>query len=85
MNTPATPPTPSPLPATLDAVHDRLANLEIKASLCDDWIEALNAQVYRQQLMIDQLQREVARLSGRLDDQAPAPFRSLRDDLPPHY
>ena len=62
-----------------------ITNLEVKASLCDDWIEELNAQVYRQQLMIEQLQREVARLSGRLDDQGPATFRSLRDELPPHY
>lgn len=72
-------------PSPPDSLQDRLTNLEIKASLSDDWIEELNAQVYRQQLMIEQLQREVARLCGRLDDQGPATFRSLRDELPPHY
>jgi crotonobetainyl-CoA:carnitine CoA-transferase CaiB-like acyl-CoA transferase/uncharacterized coiled-coil protein SlyX len=78
---PTNPDTPS-APAT---GPDRLTQLEIKASFNDDWVEALNAQVYRQQLQIEQLQREVARLSNRLEDSAPSAFRSLRDDLPPHY
>ncbi len=65
--------------------QERLTNLELKTIVNDDWIEELNAQVYRQQLQIEQLQRELARLSNRLDDGAPGGIRSLRDELPPHY
>lgn len=74
----------TPHPALAEE-QERLTNLEIKASVNDDWIEELNAQVYRQQLQIEQLQRELARLSNRMDDGAPGAFRSLRDELPPHY
>jgi SlyX protein len=63
----------------------RPVDLELKISDLDDWIERLNAQVYRQQLMIDQLAKEVARLSSRWEDSQPHAIRSLRDELPPHY
>jgi uncharacterized coiled-coil protein SlyX len=66
------------------ATEDRLVNLEIKTGLSDDWLERLNEQVYRQQLQIERLQQEVARLTHRLEDQ-PGTFHSLRDELPPHY
>ncbi|NIC42987.1 SlyX family protein [Aquabacterium sp. A08] len=73
------------MPATHDDTLDRLTNLEIKASLGDDWLERLNEQVYRQQLQIERLQQEVARLAERQAEAAPPGFRSLRDELPPHY
>lgn len=63
----------------------RQIELELKISDLDDWIERLNAQVYRQQLMIDQLTQEVARLSTRWEDSQPHAIRHLRDELPPHY
>ena len=47
--------------------------------------ERLNEQVYRQQLQIERLQQEVARLAERQAEAAPPGFRSLRDELPPHY
>ena len=64
---------------------DRLVRLELKVSDLDDWVERLNEQLYRQQMVIERLQSEVARLSARLEDAAPAPFRSLLDERPPHY
>jgi len=64
---------------------DRLVRLELKTSDLDDWVERLNEQLYRQQQLIERLQAEVARLSSRLDDTSPAPFRSLLDERPPHY
>ena len=64
---------------------DRLIQLEIKASFADDLLDQLNELVYRQQQQIDQLTREVAWLRGRLDETSSTPWRSLRDELPPHY
>jgi SlyX protein len=68
-----------------DDVDKRLTDLEVKASLTEDLVDRLNEVVARQQEQIDLLLREVGRLArrGTADDE-PA-FRSLRDELPPHY
>jgi SlyX protein len=64
----------------------RLEALEIKASYADDLLDQLNHTVYQQQLQIDQLRHELALLRQQAQDQGSAPaFRSLRDELPPHY
>ena len=64
----------------------RLTDLEVKASFSDDLLEHLNLQVARQQQQIDRLVQELAELKRRQpDDSGGAPFRSLRDELPPHY
>ncbi len=65
--------------------EQRLAELEIKASFADDLLDQLNQLVWRQQLRIDQLQRELAALRDQLRNNATPTFRSLRDELPPHY
>jgi SlyX protein len=69
----------------IDRTEARLTELEIKASYAEDLLDRLNEVIVRQQAHIDLLLREVARLS-----QQPAPadapaWRSLRDELPPHY
>lgn len=64
----------------------RLTELEIKATYADDLLERLNTMVFRQQEAIELLLREIVRL--REQQQASggeAAFRSLRDELPPHY
>lgn len=66
-------------------IEPRLAELEIKASFADDLLDQLNELVYRQQLQIEQLQRELATLRGQITDNATPAWRSLRDELPPHY
>jgi SlyX protein len=66
-------------------IEHRLAELEIKASFADDLLDQLNQQVWRQQQLIEQLQRELAALREQLRDNATPTFRSLRDELPPHY
>jgi len=65
--------------------EDRLAELEIKVSFADDLLDRLNELVYRQQLQLEQLQLELAALRGQWSDNATPTFRSLRDELPPHY
>jgi SlyX protein len=69
-----------------DDLDRRLTDLEIKASFQEDMLEQLNAVVVRQQRQIDALLRELAGLRERLPDaDGTQPFRSLRDELPPHY
>lgn len=72
-------------PSHRPRLEQRLIELEIKASFADDLLEQLNAVVARQQQHIDRLQRELDDLRRLVGDGAPATFRSLRDELPPHY
>jgi len=65
-------------------VERRLTQLEVKAGFADDLLDQLNQTVFRQQQQIDLLLRELAELR-RQQPAGPAPFRSLRDELPPHY
>ena len=62
-----------------------LTALEIKASFTEDLVDHLNQVVVRQQQQIDLLIREVADLRRQGPDEGGATFRSLRDELPPHY
>ncbi len=62
----------------------RLMNLELKVLELEHTIDQLNEVVIRQQAQIDRLVREVQELAQRQPADAPG-FRSLRDELPPHY
>ncbi len=66
--------------------EQRLTDLEIKASFTEDALDRLNEVVVRQQRQLELLVRELLELK----QQRPAAdgvsaFRSLRDELPPHY
>ena len=63
----------------------RLTELEIKASYTEDLLDRLNEVVVRQQQQIDRLEREVAGLRRQADEAPATSFRSLRDELPPHF
>ncbi len=66
--------------------HDeRLTHLEVKISYLEDLVETLNTMVARQHDQIAMLIHEVIHLRQRHDESQPATFRSLRDELPPHY
>ncbi|MBB1596393.1 SlyX family protein [Achromobacter sp. UMC46] len=65
-------------------IERRLLELEVKSSFADDLLEQLNQIIVRQQQQIDRLLREVADLRQQTPEGA-TPFRSLRDELPPHY
>ena len=63
----------------------RLTELEIKASYTEDLLDQLNLVIVRQQQQIDRLMRELRELRQQQAEPGSAPFRSLRDELPPHY
>ena len=65
--------------------EQRLMDLEIKASFQEDLLERLNDEIVRQAQLIDLLLREVAQLRQQAPAGEAATFRSLRDELPPHY
>jgi SlyX protein len=66
-------------------LEKRLTDLEVKASLAEDLLDRLNEIVASQQQRIDLLVRELARRSSQGAPDAEPAFRSLRDELPPHY
>ncbi len=66
-------------------IEQRLTDLEIKASFTEDMVDQLNQIIVNQQLQIDLLIREVGHLRQQPSEGGSTPFRSLRDDLPPHY
>jgi SlyX protein len=68
-----------------DIIVQRLNELEVKASFADDLLEQLNDVVHRQQLQIDRLAQQLMQLRQQAEDPESGTFRSLRDELPPHY
>ncbi|CAN5340626.1 SlyX family protein [soil metagenome] len=67
-------------------LHDsRITELEIKASFTEDLLDQLNLVIVRQQQQIDGLIRELANIRQQTSDAGSGSFRSLRDELPPHY
>ena len=68
-----------------DATDQRLTQLEIKASFCEEQLEQLDHIIVRQQQQIDLLLRKVAELQQPSTDGGLAAPRSLFDDMPPHF
>jgi len=81
---PAAAPSSADLPSSETQVDQRLTELEIKAAFTEDLVEELNRTIVRQQQQIDLLVRELLQLRDQAESAQPA-FRSLRDELPPHY
>lgn len=68
-----------------DRTDERLTQLEIKQSYTEDLLDTLNDMVVKQQDQIDLLLRELGQLRRQGTDDGQPRFRSLRDELPPHY
>ncbi len=66
-------------------MESRITELEIKISYTEDLVEELNRTVFRQQQQIDLLARELRSLRDQVQSGQPQEFRSLRDEIPPHY
>ena len=71
--------------AELQALEQRVTRLEEKSAFSEDLLEQLNEVIVRQQGQIDLLVREVTRLKQQAVASEASGFRSLRDELPPHY
>ena len=72
--------------AAVRALEDRVTRLEEKSAFADDLTEQLNEVIVRQQNQIDLLVREITRLKQQAASASEASgFRSLREELPPHY
>lgn len=72
--------------AGMDHLHlndQRLTELEIKSSYCEDLLDTLNQTVFRQQQQIDMLIEVVRAL--RLQGAEAATQAQSPQDLPPHY
>jgi SlyX protein len=68
------------------SVLSRVDELEIKLSFMDDTIDRLNDVLVRQQRQIDGLLLQLQRLQfAQVETGAGPVFRSLLDELPPHY
>lgn len=76
---------PTPPQDTTEKLAQRIEQLEIKLSYAEDLLDTLNTLVTKQQDQIDLLLREVSQLRRQREDEASPTFRSLRDELPPHY
>ena len=67
------------------STDDRLTELEIKAALAEDMLEALSNTIYRQQQQIEQVQQELRTLRQQMQASSPAEPHSPNDEPPPHY
>ncbi len=76
---------PTPPQDTTEQLAQRIEQLEIKLSYAEDLLDTLNTLIAQQQDQIGLLLREVGQLRRQREDDAPGGFRSLRDELPPHY
>ena len=63
----------------------RLVALELKALDAEDTIERLNDLVVAQQAQLERVIAELQRIARQAAAAEPTPFRSLRDELPPHW
>ena len=70
--------------SSLPRVEQRLVDLEIKASFAEDLLDELNRLIASQQAQIDALTRRLDQMQEQAADET-THFRSLRDELPPHY
>lgn len=69
----------------MSSEEPRLMNLELKVLELEHTIDQLNEVVVRQQAQIDRLVRELQSMAQCLSSDDAPRFRSLRDELPPHY
>jgi SlyX protein len=66
-------------------MEKRIAELEVKLSFTEDLVEELNKTVFRQQQLIEQLQKEVVAMREQIRLSMPVEKRDPRDEVPPHY
>lgn len=71
---------------SLEQQNNRLETLELKIMHLENTVHELHEVLLRQYQDIDMLQRQLTRLSSRIDNTGTdAPIPSPADELPPHY
>jgi SlyX protein len=71
--------------SSITDIEQRLVDLEIKASFAEDLLDDLNRLVATQQAQIDALVQRLQQVQQQAAAGETGSFRSLRDELPPHY
>ncbi len=70
---------------SLTEIEHRLVDLEIKATFGEDLLDELNRLVASQQAQIDTLVRRLDQMQAHAAASEMGGFRSLREEMPPHY
>jgi SlyX protein len=65
-------------------LSERLNHVEIKLSYSEDMLDQLNQTIFKQQQQIEFLYGEIKALK-EASNKVGGEFRSLRDEIPPHY
>jgi SlyX protein len=66
-------------------MDERVNDLEVKVAFLEDLVDELNRTAFRQQQQIEVLIGQLAALREQVSGSAQPEFRSLRDEIPPHY
>ena len=66
-------------------MDERVNNLEVKVAFLEDLVDELDRTAFRQQQQIEVLVAQLAALREQVQGAAQPEFRSLRDEIPPHY
>ena len=66
-------------------MESRLAQIEVKLTFNEELLEELNRTVYRQQLQIDELHKELQALREQVRASVPAEPLDPLQEIPPHY
>ncbi|MGQ0710848.1 MAG: SlyX family protein [Rhodoferax sp.] len=64
---------------------ERVTELEIKISYLEHQLDQLDNVVIAQAARIDRLQAQLEQFTYQQRQSNPSTFRSLRDEIPPHY
>ena len=69
-----------------EKLEARIAEIEAKLTLSEDSLDALNRTVYRQQQLIDRLERELRAVRDQVEATASAGEAGTpANEVPPHY
>lgn len=64
---------------------EKIIDIEIRMAYQDDIIQDLSDVVYKQQKQIDQLEKMMELMLGKLQDLSQNPTTKHLDEKPPHY
>ena len=69
----------------MSPMDERVNDLEVKVAFLEDLVDELNRTAFRQQQQIEVLVTQIAALREQVRGAEEPKFRSLRDEIPPHY